>query len=361
MRARLEGHVERRAARAVACGAQRVHLRVRPAVPLVPALADDLAVPHDDRADERIRIGPAASSLGELDGARDRHASACTRRRYARGRSSRPKMLVPATSRLAPERYSSRTFSGPTPPSTWMNTSARQQPAQRAHASDRLGHELLARVARIDAHAEDEVEAVGGARRVLGRRLGIEREADAEALFARERGDRLRIVARLVVKRDARAAGFADRLEVALGILDHQVAVDRALVLEDHRRDRLEHDRPDRDRRDEMAVTDVEVEDARAGAQQGLDLLAEPREVGRVERRLDLDRPHPVTPAHGCASLRPSASQPRDEEAARPVDVRQRQQKLRATRMTELRPLVAERRSISRPGRVDDVLRSRRR
>ena len=47
-----------------------------------------------------------------------------------------------------------------------------------------------------------------------------------------------------------------------------------------------------------MAVADVEVEDADAGVQQGLDLLAELREVRRVQRRLDLDGPNPVAPSH---------------------------------------------------------------
>src|SRR5712691_906723 len=60
----------------------------------------------------------------------------------------------------------------------------RQQLAQRADASDRLGHELLARVARVDAHAEDEIEALGGAHDVLGGRLRIEGEADLEPLLA---------------------------------------------------------------------------------------------------------------------------------------------------------------------------------
>ena len=47
-----------------------------------------------------------------------------------------------------------------------------------------------------------------------------------------------------------------------------------------------------------MAVADVEVEDAATGVEQRVDLLAEAREVGAVERRLDLDRPDPVAPGH---------------------------------------------------------------
>src|SRR5262249_31151687 len=104
MRARLERDVHRRAARALAGRAKRVHLRVRSSVALVPSLAADPPVPAEHRPDERVRIRPAATPLGKLDRTRNRQARAWTRRRYARGRSSRPKMLVPATSSRAPAR-----------------------------------------------------------------------------------------------------------------------------------------------------------------------------------------------------------------------------------------------------------------
>ncbi len=97
---------------------------------------------------------------------------------------------------------------------------------------------------------------------------------------------------------DAVAARLRELLEVVRRVVDHQVAVDASVLRVDHRCDRAQHDRPDRHRRDEMAVADVEVEDADAGVQQGLDLLAELREVRRVQRRLDLDGPHPVAPSH---------------------------------------------------------------
>src|SRR6185437_12809804 len=42
------------------------------------------------------------------------------------------------------------------------------------------------------------------------------------------------------------------------------------------------------------------VEDAALRAQEHVDLLAELREIRRVERRLDLDGPDPVVPAHGA-------------------------------------------------------------
>ena len=82
VRAGLERDVERRAAGALARRGERDDLRVRPARPLVPALAHDLAVAHDDGADERVRVRRAASALGELERALEvAHASACTSRR----------------------------------------------------------------------------------------------------------------------------------------------------------------------------------------------------------------------------------------------------------------------------------------
>ena len=47
-----------------------------------------------------------------------------------------------------------------------------------------------------------------------------------------------------------------------------------------------------------MAIADVEVKDPDAGVKQRLDLLAEAREVRRVDRRLDLDRANPLPPRH---------------------------------------------------------------
>src|SRR2546423_1271891 len=71
-----------------------------------------------------------------------------------------------------------------------------------------------------------------------------------------------------------------------------------------------------------------------------LALVAEPREVARVTRRLHLDRADPVVPAHAVI-LR--SAQARDEEAARPVHVREREQELRPPRVREAGPLLAER------------------
>jgi hypothetical protein len=77
VRARLERDVERRPASPVAGLRERGHLRMRRASPLVPALADDLTVEHDQRADQGMRrLHRAAPSLRELERPLEAHASA---------------------------------------------------------------------------------------------------------------------------------------------------------------------------------------------------------------------------------------------------------------------------------------------
>ena len=103
MVARLERHVERRAARALAGLGERDRLGVLDVRILVPALADDLTVAHDDRADERMVLDLAAAAFRQLERLREvRHARARTRPSYASRRSSRAKIALPGTKRRAP-------------------------------------------------------------------------------------------------------------------------------------------------------------------------------------------------------------------------------------------------------------------
>ena len=51
----------------LARGLECNHLRVRAAGALVPALPDSTAVLDDDRADDGVRMGRAATALGELE------------------------------------------------------------------------------------------------------------------------------------------------------------------------------------------------------------------------------------------------------------------------------------------------------
>ena len=160
VRARLERDVERRAARALA--RRRRAPRPRHAARPRPAYQ-----PSPTTSPSRTTTAPTSGCVGSTC-PRPRSASssarsrltprAWTSRRYARGRSSRPKIAVAATNSVAPASRSSRDVVRPTPPSTWTGIDLGQQLAQRAHALERLRHELLARVAGVDAHAEHEVD-----------------------------------------------------------------------------------------------------------------------------------------------------------------------------------------------------------
>jgi hypothetical protein len=56
--------------------------------------------------------------------------------------------------------------------------------------------------------------------------------------------------------------------------------------------ERVDDERPHGDRRHEVAVHDVDVDRLRPRLQDGGDLLAEPREVSRQDRRRDAARRH---------------------------------------------------------------------
>ena len=94
--------------------------------------------------------------------------------------------------------------------------------------------------------------------------------------LARSQHDVPQVRAYLEVNGDAVRPCLLELLELPLGREHHQVAVEHPTGVMHERGDRLEHDRAHRDRRDEVAVADVEVEDAGLGAQQRVDLLAEP-------------------------------------------------------------------------------------
>ena len=60
----------------LAGGLEGDDLGVRPTPPLVPTLADDLSPSNDDSADNGIRPGCTAPSLGERERPFEAHASA---------------------------------------------------------------------------------------------------------------------------------------------------------------------------------------------------------------------------------------------------------------------------------------------
>ena len=92
---------------------------------------------------------------------------------------------------------------------------------------------------------------------------------------------------RLDVDRDAVGAGRGELGDVTLRALDHQVDVDVPARVVDLTGERLDDRRAHAERRHEVAVHHVDVDRARAGGEHRADLLAQPGEVRREDRRRD--------------------------------------------------------------------------
>ena len=342
VRARLERHVERRAARPLARRLERDDLGVRPARALVPALPHDLAV-RERRP--RRRPGSGAPFRGPRSASSSARSRVLTDERRtspryaARDVVARRRPRSPRRAGRRPPRARRRRSRPSTPPSTWTSTSSGSRLAQLADAVERLRHERLARVAGMDAHAEHDVGALARPRRpprprVSGLNATPTPSPCSRACAIGRAGSSTTSTWNVTLSPPASA--ICGMCRSGLSTMRWQSSTPPRVVHE--RRDRLEHDRADRDRLDEVPVADVEVEDPHAGVEAArLDLLAEAGEVGRVERRLDLAaRPR----ASSCQDLMRRIL--RDEEAGRAVDVRQREQKLGPPRVAEAGPFGAE-------------------
>jgi len=99
---------------------------------------------------------------------------------------------------------------------------------------------------------------------------------------------------RLHLDEDPVGPRLGERHDLALGALDHEVDVeDRARTVHPLAQ-RLDDDRPHRDRRDEVAVHHVHVDRLRPGVQHGLHLLAQAREVRGEDRGSDAGAGHQI-------------------------------------------------------------------
>ena len=121
----------------------------------------------------------------------------------------------------------------------------------------------------------------------VGGRPGVERQARQAAGLADRAEGAVSVGVGLEVEGDAVGARPGELGDLIGGALDHQVDVERAAGLVDLVGDRARDQRPDGDRRDEVAVHDVDVDQPRAGGHHLGDLGAEPREVGGEDRRRD--------------------------------------------------------------------------
>jgi hypothetical protein len=89
------------------------------------------------------------------------------------------------------------------------------------------------------------------------------------------------------VNADDVRTGARESLDIALGLADHEVRVDRQLRGPTHR---LDHHRPERDVRHEMPVHHVHVDDVSASCLDRSDFLREPAKVGAQDGGRDAKR-----------------------------------------------------------------------
>ena len=135
----------------------------------------------------------------------------------------------------------------------------------------------------IHGHQQHEVDLVEHVLEPIERRRRIEHEAALAAALANQLQRPVDVLARFGMKADVGRAGGGEIGNDAIDGLDHQMHVDRRLdaVLAQ----RFADQRPDREIRDVMVVHDVEMDEVGAGRDDGIDFLAETREVGRQDRR----------------------------------------------------------------------------
>ena len=198
----------------------------------------------------------------------------------------------------------------------------RQERAQALDLRGRGVEERLAAPARVDGHAEHEVHVGGDGGDGLGRRAGVERQAGAAARVAHGGQRVVHVRRRLHVQRDPVRPGVRERLHVALRALDHQVHVDDRAGRVHLLGDRLHDERAHRDRRHEVPVHHVDVDDRarpRPAPSRPARRAARSRPRGSTaRRRTNAIRSAPAsTRGSGCRRTAPCSTSARSSSARR--------------------------------------------
>ena len=240
---------------------------------------DDLVAVREQALGE-VRADEAG---GAGDDDLHRSPAASIRARTAASGSPPAKAAAPTTTMSAP---ASTTVADVAGVDAAVHLDARGKPArpdplpEPPDLVEVAGQELLAREAGVHGHHEHEVEPRAGSPRA--RAIGVDRvEGDAgrDAALAQV-GDRaLQVGERLDVDADRGGAGVDEGVEVALGVLDHQVRRRSAGAVA--RRQASTTTGPEADVRHEAAVHHVDVDEPGAAALDGRDLVGEVAEVGR--------------------------------------------------------------------------------
>ena len=123
---------------------------------------------------------------------------------------------------------------------------------------------------------------------VCDRSGGIDDHGGFAAVRADQMERAIQVHAGFLMDGDPVGAGFGEGGDEVVGILDHQVAVERHVA--DGFAERGDDRRADGDVGDEVAVHDVDVKNGAAAVDGGLRLSAELREVGGENRGCEFDQ-----------------------------------------------------------------------
>ena len=226
--------------------------------------------------------------------------------------------------------------------------------AGQAHLGQHLGHELLAAEAGLDGHHEQRVELAQQLEVGLERGVRLDRQPGQRAGRADRAGGLHGVGRGLDVEGDVGGAGLGVVRRPAVGVVDHEVAVERQVG---GRVQALHHRQPERQVGDEVRVHHVDVQPV--GAVDRVGGVGQAREVGREDARRD-HRLGPTGCGHVVESMAPLVGddlggstricvlRPRSSRDRRPVSRGRRRRTSRRCRAGAARAA----RSARRPGRA---------
>ena len=148
------------------------------------------------------------------------------------------------------------------------------------HFSHHRGAERLTAETGMDGHDEQDVDLVEKWLDRFKRRRGIQRQTGATASVANflQSFFDMMFRLRLDVDCDGVCAGFDKSRRVMIGMLDHQVDIERKLGLLAHK---IDNRRPEGNIIDEMSVHDVAMNPIGAGFFSGADFIGQAGKIGR--------------------------------------------------------------------------------
>jgi hypothetical protein len=157
---------------------------------------------------------------------------------------------------------------------------------QAANLIEGVRDELLTAEARIDAHDQDVVNHAKNRDKQIDFCVGVDDDGGLHTVLSNVFEGAMEMPANLVVDADPVRTSIGEGGDEFVGILDHQVAIERELgVLAEGGDD----GRADSDVGDEMAIHDVDMDDAAAAALGRGDFVGEAGEIRGKNRWNELD------------------------------------------------------------------------